>query len=196
MNKITSTLGVITLLSSTSVLAETLTFSGATHCNEDVVKHSAALNKLKNSKGTLNALLTASSEPVGPTEKGYFLFDPQFERTSRYFNCSVPLTANMGNITLNVYAKAKEIKQAPGGCIISRMRKISDGGISKWFRFNTGKGFEWSSNVKHNVNNEQFVSYTINNLNNDYEADATLELKCRTTWSAGSVSLGQIALTY
>ncbi|XPF94721.1 hypothetical protein ACM9HF_01580 [Colwellia sp. RE-S-Sl-9] len=196
MNKLISILGTLTFLSSTSALADTLTFSGATHCNEDVVKHATAFNNLKTAEGALNALSTISSESVGPTEQGYFIFDPQFERTTRYFNCSVPLTANMGNISLNVYGKVNGIQQAPGGCLISRIRKVNDGGIPKWFRFGTGEGFDWSTITNYNITGEQFVNYSTNNINNNYEADSTLELKCRTTWSGGSVSIGQIAVTY
>ena len=57
MSKLITTIGALALLS-TSVLAETVTFSGANYCAEDAVKRATALKKLIQSKGTLEALKT------------------------------------------------------------------------------------------------------------------------------------------
>ncbi|MDO6466387.1 hypothetical protein [Pseudoalteromonas carrageenovora] len=73
-----------------------------------------------------------------------------------------------------------------GGCSISRMRKVSDGGQSKWFRYGTGKGFDWIDLSDQSNSSKQFVSYSVD-LNNNFESDAILTMKCRTTWQTGSV---------
>ncbi|MBU2972549.1 hypothetical protein KO527_24755 [Pseudoalteromonas sp. C2R02] len=197
MSQLITTVGALALLS-TSAFAETITFSGADHCAEDAIKHAAAVNILIQSKGTLEAFKTMATESVGAIEQGYFHFNPQFERSgsnARHFNCSIPLSDQMGAVSLSVYGKVNDLNQSNGGCMISRMRKVEDGGISKWFRYGTGKGFDWTSIQNSSASGEQFVSYNTE-FNNDFEGDATLELKCRTTWLSGSVALGQITLTY
>ena len=78
------TLGSIPLQSNAAV------FDGASHCSEDVIYKTQALNNLIASVGDIQALKTKALEKVGSTENGYFLFDPQFSRSARYFNCSVP----------------------------------------------------------------------------------------------------------
>ena len=69
------------------------------------------------------------------------------------------------------------------------MRKVSDGGQSKWFRYGTGKGFDWIDLSDQSNSSKQFVSYSVD-LNNNFESDAILTMKCRTTWQTGSVSIG------
>ncbi len=195
MNKSTSTFGIAALLLSTSAFSETLTFSGATHCAEDVQLKAKAFTKLTQQQGALAAHTLVASENTGPIEQGYFAYDPQFERTSRKFNCSIPLTADIANVNVAVYGLVSGLNQSFGGCSLSRMRRISDGGQFKWFRYGANLGFDWISIADKNIQGEQFVYYT-GSLNNNYEDHTTLELKCRTTWDHGSVSVGQITLTY
>ncbi|CAH9050501.1 hypothetical protein PSECIP111951_00205 [Pseudoalteromonas holothuriae] len=79
------------------------------------------------------------------------------------------------------------------GCSISRVRKISDGGKDKWFKFSTGKGFDWAGISDNSNSAKQFVSYTTT-LDNIFESDAVLTLKCRSTWKSGSIAVGQIEI--
>lgn len=194
MNKFISTLSVLAVFS-TPTFAAQFTFSGAAHCAEDVQKHATAAKTLIQSQGALAALEIMATENVGAVEEGYFYYDPTFERTNRYFNCSIPLTENMGDIELGVYGIVNGLNNAFGGCSVARMRKVSDGGIDKWFRFDSGDGFDWISLQDSSIQGDQFVNYKTQ-ISNNYEADSTLELKCRTTWEEGSVALGQITLTY
>ncbi len=181
------TLGSIPLQSNAAV------FDGASHCSEDVIYKTQAVNNLIASVGDIQALKTKALEKVGSTENGYFLFDPQFSRSDRYFNCSVPLNESIGNFELVINGITEGLNSSNGGCFISRMRKVSDGGQSKWFRYGTGKGFDWIDLSDQSNNSKQFVSYSVD-LNNNFESDAILTMKCRTTWQTGSVSIGQIEI--
>lgn len=196
MNNYIKTFGLLTLLSSTSVLADVQSFSGAAHCSEDSVLNATSVTKLIQQQGALTALTIIETENVGTTKNGYFTYDPQFERSSRYFNCSIPLTDNIGSVDVAVYSQVTGLNAGrPGGCTISRIHRVSDGGQYKWLKYGTGKGFDWTDIADTSNTNTQFVSYSTT-INNNYDDNTILELRCRTTWDQGSVALGQITLTY
>ncbi|KGJ88211.1 hypothetical protein [Colwellia psychrerythraea] len=196
MNNYIKTFGLLAFLSSTSVLADVQSFSGAVHCSEDAVLKTTAVTKLIQQQGALTALTTVETENVGTTKDGYFTYDPKFDRSSRYFNCSIPLTNNIGSVDVAIYGQVKGLNSGrPGGCTISRTRRVSDGGQYKWFKYGTGKGFDWTDIAQTSDTNTQFVSYSAT-INNNYDDNTILELRCRTTWDQGSVALGQITLTY
>ncbi|KDM93343.1 hypothetical protein [Photobacterium galatheae] len=186
---------VASLFVANSAYATVELYSGENHCSLDAALESKAFNKHANTVGTLEAIKQKQSEQMGATENGYFIFNPTYLRTERYFNCSVPLNANIGQFNLTVHGTTEDLNQSNGGCTISRFRKVSDGGQDKWLNYGTGKGFDWIDLSDSNVSGEQFVTYRTT-LNNDYDDNAILTFKCRTTWAEGSVSVGQIELSY
>ncbi|CAM3610931.1 MULTISPECIES: hypothetical protein [Pseudoalteromonas] len=186
---------IASLFAANSAYATVELYSGANNCALDSKLEAAAFTKHANAVGNLEALTQKHSEQAGATGNGYFIFNPAYLRTDRYFNCSVPLNANIGQFTLTVHGTTKGLTGTNAFCSISRIRKVSDGGIDKWFKFKTGKAFYWTDISDPNVAEEQFVSYTTM-LDNNYESGAVLDLKCRTTWDKGSVAVGQIELSY
>ncbi|WMO16015.1 hypothetical protein [Pseudoalteromonas piscicida] len=186
---------IASLFAANSAYATVELYSGANNCALDTKLETAAFTKHANAVGNLEALTQKHSEQAGATGNGYFIFNPAYLRTDRYFNCSVPLNANIGQFTLTVHGTTKGLTGTNAFCSISRIRKVSDGGIDKWFKFKTGKAFYWTDISDPNVAEEQFVSYTTM-LDNNYESGAVLDLKCRTTWDKGSVAVGQIELSY
>ncbi|WP_278403397.1 hypothetical protein [Pseudoalteromonas ruthenica] len=184
----------ITLASGTA-FAQTAVFPGAAHCFEDSALKAEAVNNLIASSGELSALTQVALEEVGASANGYFIFDPKFSRTERFFHCSVPLNENMGNVTLTVHGITQGLNVSAGGCLISRIRKTPDGGKDKWLRFGTGKGFDWTDISDDTISSKQFVNY-VTTIDNNFEPDAILNLQCRTTWQTGSVSVGQIEINY
>ncbi|TMN37280.1 hypothetical protein [Pseudoalteromonas sp. S2755] len=187
---------IASLFAANSAYATVELYSGANNCALDTKLEAAAFTKHANAVGNSEALAQKHSEQVGATGSGYFIFNPSYLRTERYFNCSVPLNANIGQFTLTVHGKTQGLTGTNAFCLVSKIRKVSDGGIDKWFKFReTGKGFDWTDISVPNVAEEQFVSYTTT-LDNNYESSAVLDLKCRTTWDKGSVSIGQIELSY
>ncbi len=186
-------IALATALASISSLTQAAVFDGASHCSEDTVYKSQAVNNLAASIGDLAALKEVTLEKTGTTENGYFTFDPQFSRSERYFNCSIPLNDTIGNFELKVHGITEGLNSSNGGCLISRVRKVSDGGQEKWFKYATGKGFDWIDIADTANSSKQFVSY-VTALDNNFESDAVLSLKCRTTWQHGSVAIGQIEI--
>ncbi|QUI61561.1 hypothetical protein GSF04_03300 [Pseudoalteromonas sp. A22] len=186
---------IASLFAANSAYATVELYSGANNCALDTKLEAAAFTKHANAVGNLEALTQKHSEQAGATGNGYFIFNPAYLRTDRYFNCSVPLNANIGQFTLTVHGTTKGLTGTNAFCSISRIRKVSDGGIDKWFKFKTGKAFYWTDISDPNVAEEQFVSYTTM-LDNNYESGAVLDLKCRTTWDKGNVAVGQIELSY
>ena len=184
---------VAIVLASVSSITQAAVFDGSSHCSEDVVFKSQAVNNLIASQGDLPALKQIALEKVGSIENGYFIFDPEFSRSDRYFNCNVPLNSTIGQFELTVHGITEGLTGANAGCSISRVRKVSDGGKDKWFKFSTGKGFDWADISNSSIDSKQFVSYTTT-LDNNYERDAVLTLKCRTTWKDGSIAVGQIEI--
>lgn len=184
---------LVTALASLSSITQAAVFDGASHCSEDMAYKSEAVNDLVSSIGDLPALKKIALEKTGKIENGYFIFDPQFSRTSRYFNCSVPLNESIGSFELTVSGITEGLNNSNGGCSISRIRKINDGGQDKWFKYGTGKGFDWIDISDTSNSSEQFVSY-VTELDNNFESEAILTMKCRTTWKSGSVSIGQIEI--
>ncbi|MBU2893602.1 hypothetical protein KO495_09750 [Colwellia sp. D2M02] len=180
-------------LVSASSITQATVFDGATHCSEDVAHKSQAINNLIASIGDLPALKKVALEKTGTTQNGYFVFDPQFSRSDRYFNCSVPLNDTIGHFELTIHGITEGLSGTNANCLISRVRKVSDGGRDKWFKFGTGKGFGWDDISDSNNPSKQFVSYATT-LNNNFESDAILTFKCRSTWKSGSISVGQIEI--
>jgi hypothetical protein len=196
MKKLTLLLGLLTVMSSTSVFAEVQSFSGASHCNEDIKIKTKAYTELVKEKGTLNALNQVMTENIGTHTWGQFTYDPTFARSERVFRCSIPLTESMGNVDVTVSGVLTGLnKGRPGGCSFNRIKRVSDGGIWKWFSFKVGKGFWWTEVMNSSTPTPQHVNYTTS-FQNEFEGNATLELKCRTTWDVGTVALGQITLSY
>ncbi|MFC3031431.1 hypothetical protein ACFOEE_02675 [Pseudoalteromonas fenneropenaei] len=186
---------IASLFAANSAYATVELYSGANNCALDTKLEAAAFTKHANTVGNLAALTQKHSEQTGATANGEFIYNPTYLRTERYFNCSVPLNANIGQFTLTVYGLTKGLTGTNASCMISTIRKVSDGGINKWFKFNTGKAFNWTDISDSSVTAEQFVSYTTT-LNNNYESGAVLDLRCRTTWDKGSITVGQIELSY
>lgn len=189
MKKIT----VAIVLASVSSITQAAVFDGSSHCSEDVANKSQAVNNLIASIGDLPALKKITLEKTGTTENGYFIFDPQFSRSDRYFNCNVPLNDTIGQFDLTVHGITEDLTGTNAGCSISRVRKVSDGGKDKWFKYGTGKGFDWANISDSSIDSKQFVSYTTT-LDNNFESGAVLTLKCRTTWKSGSIAVGQIEI--
>lgn len=180
-------------LASVTPITQAAVFDGSTQCSEDAEFKSKAVNNLIASLGDLPALKQVALEKTGTIENGYFIFEPQFARSNRYFNCNVPLNNTIGQFELTIHGITEGLTGANAGCSISRVRKISDGGKDKWFKFSTGKGFDWADISDTSNNTKQFVSYTTT-LDNNFESGAVLTLKCRTTWKSGSIAVGQIEI--
>lgn len=195
MNKSKLSIATLFTIASTSALSQTSVFSGAAHCSEDIVKKTSAVNQLIASKGDLKALKEVTLENVGTTDNGYFTFNPTFSRTSRYFNCSVPLNDNIGQYQLTVYGTTQGLNNSFGGCSISHLRKVNDGNSEVWLKYGTGQGFDWISISEQNNSSKQYVNFSTS-LDNSYQEHSILSLTCRTTWQQGTVSVGQIEINY
>ncbi|MEJ6472996.1 hypothetical protein [Pseudoalteromonas piscicida] len=186
---------IASLFIANSAYASVDLYSGANHCSLDATLESKAFTKYAGIVGTTEAIKQKLSEEMGATANGYFVFNPTYLRTERFFNCSVPLNANMDRFTLTVSGITEGLNNSNGGCLISRLRKVSDGGQNKWIKYGTGKGFDWIDLSDSSISGEQFVTYNTT-LDNNNDSDSILTLKCRTTWAEGSVSVGQIKLNY
>jgi len=195
MDKLSLTFTTLLAVVSTSTFSQTDVFSGAVNCSEDTVKKVSAINQLITSKGDLSALKAIALENVGTTDNGYFIYNPTFSRTNRYFNCSIPLNENVGQYQLTIHATTQGLNNSFGGCSISHVRKVNDGNNDVWLKYGTGQGFDWISISNPNISSKQYVNFSTN-LDNNYEASSILSLTCRTTWQQGTVSVGQIEIDY
>ncbi len=195
MNKISLSIATLIAIASTSAFSQTITFTGSAHCSEDTVKKSSALNELIATNGDLSALKEVSLENVGATANGYFIFNPTFSRTSRYFNCAIPLNDNIGQYQLTVHGTTQGLNNSFGGCSISQIKKVNDGNSEVWLKYGTGQGFDWISISDLNNSSKQSVNFTTS-LDNNYQDNSILSLTCRTTWQQGTVSVGQIEINY
>jgi hypothetical protein len=196
MKKITAILGLLTIISSTSAFAGVQSFSGASHCAEDTKVKTKLYAEQAAKVGTLNALNQVMTEKIGTNQWGQFTFTPTFARQYRVFRCSVPLTDAMGDVDVTVSGVVTGLQYGrPGGCGFHRIARTSDGGIWKWFSNRVGSGFWWTDIMNGVTDTPQHVDHTTS-FQNDFDGNATLELKCRTTWDEGTVALGQITLSY
>lgn len=200
MKKVIPTLGLLiglfTLISSTSALAEVQTFSAASHCSEDSAVKIKAYTDQVDLVGTSSALNQVMLENIGTAQFGQFTFNPTFARTDRIFRCSIPLTQSMGNVDVTVSGEVTGLNSGrPGGCNFYHVARVSDGGIWKWFSSMVGVGFWWTDIMNGSTSVAQHVDHTTS-FQNDFDGNAILELKCRTTWDEGTVALGQITLSY
>lgn len=186
-------LTAVSLVFSSNVLAKVETFPAASFCGENITKRNEAFQKLLKQEGNAEkAMQRLVTEQVGRDARSHaFVYNPSFERSTRQFTCSIPLSDEIGKFKVNVHAHVQGMNPGrPGGCEFSRARRVHDGSDWKVFAFNSG-GFWWSDLQQ----NDGFVNFS-QDMDNEYERSSSLQLTCRTTWDQGIIKLQHIELEY